>query len=255
MKHCISLLATVLFLSACGGNDAIAPDPDPAPAAPGGLYVGYYQEDAATNPEDAVPGAFSLNLPANNGAFSGSMYFTYVGCQTSNVGVVAGTKTDADLSGTWSGNLDDLPQNGTYAGQYSAATGSYTGTYNNAGGKQFRDLSPCIQYYIAPNGTWEMFPVDTQVPAGAFSLSVTGRTVNWSSVAGAAYTLVYLLDESIAKGTGNPVVWQTLLLAGTSAEVPANVALESGKTYIAAVGISSASAVRLAFGSKRFVQP
>jgi Carboxypeptidase regulatory-like domain/Immunoglobulin I-set domain len=225
------------------------------PTAPGGLYVGYYQEDPATNPEDAVPGAFSLNVPAANGAFSGSMYFTYIGCQNSNVGIVGGTKADLGLSGTWSGTIDGLAQNGAYTGSYSATTGSYTGTYTNAGGKQFRDLLPCIRYWIAPNGTWEMFPVDTQVPAGSLNIGITGRTLNWSVVPGASYALVYLLDESIAKGNGNPVVWQTLLSAGNSVAIPTSVALQSGKTYIIAVGISNSTAKRLAFGSKSFVQP
>lgn len=224
-------------------------------AAPGGLYVGYYQEDPVTNPEDAVPGAFSLNLPAANGAFSGSMYFTYVGCQTSNVGIVGGTKAELGLSGTWSGTLDGSPQNGAYTGSYSAATGSYTGTYSNAAGKQFRDLAPCIQYWIAPKGTWEMFPVDTQVPAGSLNIGITGRTLNWSVVTGSAYALVYLLDESVATGTGNPVVWQTLLPAGNSVAIPAGIALQSGRTYIVAVALSNSTTKRLAFASKRFVQP
>ena len=225
------------------------------PAAPGGLYVGYYQEDPTTNPEDAVPGAFSLNLPVANGAFSGSMYFTYIGCQSTNVGIVGGTKADLGLSGTWSGSLDGLPQTGAYTGTYSAETGSYAGTYTNNGGKQFRDLSPCIRYWIAPNGMWEMFPVDTQVPAGSLNIGITGRTLNWSVVSGGSYALVYLLDESVAQGSGNPVVWQTLLPTGNSVVVPASVVLQSGKTYIIAVGISNSTAKRLAFGSKRFVQP
>ena len=232
-----------------------SPGPVTPQTAPGGLYVGYYQEDPATNPEDAVPGAFSLNLPATNGAFSGSMFFTYVGCQSTNVGLVGGTKTDLALSGTWSGTLDGLPQSGAYTGAYSAATGSYAGTYTNAGGKQYRDLAPCIQYWIAPNGTWEMFPVDTQVPSGSLNIGISGRTLNWSVVSGASYALVYLLDESVATSTGNPVVWQTLLPAGNAVVIPASVSLQSGRTYIVSVGISNSIGKRLAFASKRFVQP
>ena len=134
-------------------------------------------------------------------------------------------------------------------------SGSYAGTYTNAGGKQFRDLAPCIQYWIAPNGTWEMFPVDTQVPSGSLNIGVSGRTLNWSAVSGASYALVYLLDESIATSTGNPVVWQTLLPTGNSVVVPASIPLRSGKSYVVAVGITNTAGKRLAFGSKRFVQP
>ena len=202
-----------------------------------------------------MPSVFSLNLPSANGAFSGSMYFTYVGCQTSNVGTVGGTKTDAALAGTWSGTVDGSAQSGSYSGNYSQTIGSYSGTYTNAGGKQFRDLRPCIQYTIAPKGTWEMFPVETQVLAASFNVTVSARTVNWQSVGGAVFSLVYVLDEAVAKSTGNPVVWQTLIAAGTSAVIPADVLLQSSKVYIAAVGVSDATRQRLAFGSRRFTQP
>jgi len=70
-----------------------APLAAPAAAGPDGLYVGYYQEDPASNPEDPTPGSIYLSLPAGDNAFAGSMFFTYVGCQTSNVGLVSGRKT------------------------------------------------------------------------------------------------------------------------------------------------------------------
>ncbi|MBC8058596.1 MAG: hypothetical protein H7Y61_18655 [Rhizobiales bacterium] len=247
-----TVFAISVPIGGCGGGS----DSTPAAGAtaPGGLYVGYYQEDPVTNPEDPLPGVFSLNLPAGNGAFSGSMYFTYVGCQSSNVGIVAGTKTEAALAGTWSGTVDGSPQSGPYSGTYDQAVGSYAGTYNNAGGKQFRDLRPCIEYSIAPNGTWEMFPVETQVPA-SFNVTVSGRTINWQSVSGADVSLVYVLDETVATSTGNPVVWQTLIAAGTTAVIPSSVLLQAGGGYIASVGVSDANRRRLAFGSRRFVQP
>jgi hypothetical protein len=255
-------VASAATLSACGGGgggDDNAPGPAPTPpppaggSAPGGLHVGYYQEDPATNPEDPVPGAFSLNLPDGNASFSGSMFFTYVGCQSSNVGTVSGTKTDSALSGDWSGTVDGSAQSGTYSGSYQSATQSYSGVYANNGGKQFRDLSPCITYTIAPNGSWEMFPIDAAVPAG-FTVLVSGRTVNWSATTGAAQTLVYVLDPAIAQaGSGNPVLWQTVIAGSTnSAVIPNSVALQSGKEYVAVVGIGDSSGQRSAFGSKRF---
>jgi len=256
-KTLVCLIGSVAALVACGGSGDSSPSPSPAPApaaAPGGLYVGYYQEDPATNPEDPVPGAFSLNLPDANTTFSGSMYFTYIGCQSSNVGAVSGTKTSSGLSGQWSGTVDGSAQSGAYTGTYDAGTVSYSGTYTNAGGKQFRDLSPCIQYTIAPNGTWEMFAIDAKVPAG-FSVSTSGRTVSWGSATAAASTLVYVLDPVIAQSTGNPVVWQAVLGTSTSVAVPAGVTLQSGKQYIAVVGVANGAHQRIAFGSTRFSAP
>ena len=252
----------VIALAACGGGDPVvsgtpaAPAPSPAPAPsgvpPGGLYVGYYQEDPLTNPEDPTPGAFALNLPTGNGDFSGSMFFTYVGCQTSNVGAVGGTKNALALSGTWSGSIDGSPQSGSYTGTYDAAQLSYAGTYLNAGGKQFRDLRPCIQYWIAPNGSWEMFPIDSAVPA-TFTVTIAGRRVTWPVVSGAAFTLVYVLDPAIARSSGNPVLWQTVIgSATTNFDVPASVVLSVGTEYVVAVGVSDSRQKRLAFASKRF---
>jgi hypothetical protein len=179
------------------------------------------------------------------------MYFTYVGCQTSNVGTVGGTKSGLSLDGTWSGLVDNSAQSGSYSGSFDTSTQAYSGTYLNAGGKQFRDLRPCIQYTIAPNGTWEMFPVENQVPAN-FTVGVSGRTVTWPVAAGAAFTLVYVLDPVIARSSGNPVVWQTVFGSNTTVDIPATVTLQTGKEYIAAVGIADAQHLRKAFGSKRF---
>ncbi len=255
------LFGIVAALSACGGGSS-SPAPAPAPgfapeqpdSPPGGLYVGYYQEDPATNPEDPMPGAYSLTLPEGDGSFSGSMFFTYVGCQSSNVGTVSGSKSGLTLSGNWSGTVDGSAQSGSYTGTYEAATQSYSGAYTNAGGKQFRDLRPCIEYTIAPQGTWEMFPVDAKVPA-EFGVTVNGRDVSWTSTAGAQLTLVYVLDPAIAQSGGNPVLWQTVVPGTTSVAIPAGVTLTSGQSYVAAVGVSDSASQRLAFGSRRFTLP
>jgi hypothetical protein len=266
MSKLTGLFVAVAALAACGGggggDDATAPPPAPAPApapgsaAPGGLYVGYYQEDPATNPEDPVPGAFSLNLPNGDASFSGSMFFTYVGCQTSNVGAVSGDKAGLALSGAWSGTVDGSAQAGTYSGSYQAATQSYSGVYANGGGKQFRDLSPCITYTIAPNGTWEMFPIDARVPS-SFTVLVSGRTISWSATTGASLTLVYVLDPAVAQsGSGNPVLWQEVIAGSTnSVAVPGSVSLQAGQEYVAVVGVGDGTSQRIAFGSLRFTPP
>lgn len=256
MQRLAVLFTAVAMVTACGGGGnsptgTTSPSPTPTPSAPGGLYVGYYQEDSLTNPEDPTAGAFSLNLPTGDNSFAGSMYFTYVGCQTSNVGAVAGTKSGLSLSGTWSGTVDTLLQSGSYTGTYDATTSTYSGTFLNTGGKQFRDLLPCIQYTIAPNGTWEMFAINAHVPS-TFTTTVSAGTVSWSIVANAAYTLVYVLDPVIAQSTGNPVVWQTIVTNGTSTAIPSTVTLQTGKEYIAAIAVSNTQYQRIAFGSIRF---
>lgn len=247
------------LIAACGagiGSARAAGPAAPGGIAPpaGGLYVGFYQEDPITNPEDPTPGAFSLNLPAGNGSFEGSMFFTYVGCQSSNVGSVSGTKTDLALSGSWSGTVDGSAQAGTYAGRYDAANQFYAGTFVNAGGKQFRDLRPCIQYTIAPNGTFEMFAVESHNPA-TFTVSVASRSIGWGAVSGASTALVYVLDPAIAITKGNPVVWQTVVGAGTTTRVPGTSVLTSRKAYIAVVAVLNARHQRIAFSSQRFTAP
>lgn len=224
-------------------------------AAPGGLYVGYYQEDPRTNPEDPMPGAFVLRLPENDAAFDGAMFFTFVGCQKSNVGKVSGVKAGTALSGTWSGKIDDSMQSGPYKGSYDAGTSSYKGTYSNSGGKQFKDIAGCIQYYIGPNGTWEMFAVEQNQPA-SFKIDISGATVSWSAVPSAVMTLMYVIDPAIAQsGSGNPIVFQTVMPAQTTKFNLAPARLVKGKQYIGVAMFNNAQAKRVAFASKKFVAP
>jgi len=242
----------LLALSALlGGGLAVAA----GPSAPGGLYVGYYQEDPLTNPEDPTPGAFVLNLPEKDAAFDGAMFFTFVGCQSSNVGTVKGNKAGYALSGTWSGNIDNSAQSGPYQGSYDPATGYYKGMYSNSAGKQFKDIPGCIQYYIGPNGSWEMFAVEQNQPA-SFKVSVSASKVSWANVPNAAMTLVYVIESGMAKAGGaNPVKFQTVVPAQvTSFSIPAG-GLSKGKEYIVATLITDSKAKRLAFASKRFVAP
>jgi hypothetical protein len=246
-------LSAMTCLAVTAASGAIAADK----AAPGGLYVGYYQEDPLTNPEDPTPGAFVLTLPENDASFGGAMFFTYVGCQHNNVGDVKGTKAGYNLSGSWSGNVDNSMQSGPYKGTYDPGTGSYKGVYSVSGGKQFKKIENCIQYYIGPNGTWEMFPVEQNQPA-SFKVTVTPSKVSWNVVPNAAMTLVYVIDPAAAKaGTGNPVKFQTIVMGKTAslnvAAVP--TVLTKGKEYIIATLVNDGKAKRIAFGTKRFVVP
>lgn len=220
---------------------------------PGGLYLGYYAEDVADNPEDPTMGAFTMNLPSGEGAYAGSMFFTYVGCQTSNVGTVSGTKAGQAIGGTWTGTLDGLPQSGGYSAEYSESNDSYVGTYTVAAGKQFRNLLPCIQYYIASKGAIEMFPTGASDPA-TFAVSISGRTIEWSVVSGGVMALVYIIDPTVAETNGNPVLWQTLAAAPRlSMVISESITLQTGHEYLAVVSVANANNQRVAFGSQRFV--
>lgn len=249
-KFALTAAACIAIVTSTGANAADK-------AAPGGLYVGYYMEDPIANPEDPTPGAFVLSLPENDASFSGAMFFTFVGCQHSNVGNVTGSKSGYSLSGTWSGTVDASMQSGPYKGTYDPGTGSYKGVYTVSGGKQFKKIEGCIQYYIGPHGTWEMFPVEQNQPA-SFKVNVSPTRISWAAVPNAAMTLVYVLDPAVAKaGAGNPVLFQTIVMGKTASLNVAGVGarVTKGKEYVIATLVNDGQGRRVAFGTKRFVAP
>lgn len=245
-------LALCVALPACAWA---ADHPGEATPPPGGVCVGYYQEDPRSNPEDPTMGSVYLNLPASDSRFSGSMYFTYLGCQSSNVGPIAGIKKASSLKGTWTGTLDGTQQSGTVDGVYSAAGGAYSGTFTVAGGKQHIDIPSCISYYIAPKGTFELFAVGKNTPSD-FSVSLSGNRVNWVPPGGAAMTLVSVLDPAVASsGQGNATMWQTLIMGPLGNADLGNARLISGHAYVVAVGAADSKFRRLSFASKSFTAP
>ena len=223
-------------------------------AVPDGVYLGYYQEDPVTNPEDPTIGAVYLHLPKGDSAFAGKMYFTYVGCQSSNVGSIQGNKTDTTLKGDWSGTLDGTSQKGSFTGVL-AAPGNYSGTYTVSGGKQHIEIPDCISYYVAPKGTFALFSVEQNQPQN-FSISVQGDSITWSSPPGAQMTLVFLLDlAKVAESGNNATVWQTLVL-GTGHQATLDRArLAPGHHYVVAVAAVNSRFERVAFGSVRYSAP
>ena len=246
MNRWVAFTASCLF----AGTQAFAQN-SPSPA-PGGAYIGYYQENPATNPEDPVPGAIYLRLPAGDGAFAGDMFFTYVGCQSSNLGSVSGRKSGISLSGQWSGTVDDRAQRGAFTGSFDAASGYYTGTYTNAGGKQHRDLNPCIEYWIAPDGAWALFPLDRNIPAD-FEIRVTPNAIRWLRQEDAEGALVMIFDAAtLATTQGNAIVWQTIKDGGSPMSSLGDVPLTRGREYVASVVVIGGAGERLAFGSRRF---
>lgn len=257
-----ALLAVTLSLSACGGggNPGSGSQPidsgspvSPVQKAPGGLYVGYFQEDPVTNPEDPETGAFVLTLPEQDGTLSGSMNFTYMDCQSSNVGDVTGKKSGVAVGGTWSGFIDNSVQSGSYSGTYRVSNAHYSGVYSNFNGKQFKNVAGCLQHYLAANGTWTTFAVEKNQPV-SFALTVQGASVSWPASADTTTALVYLIDSVMAlSGNGNSVVLQTLRYNEGSSYSFAGAGLSKGREYIVVVALSNRSSVLTAFGSKRFV--
>lgn len=249
----VALILAVVVTVSCGG-DSPSPSPSPTPGpdttARGGLYLGYYAEDRNANPEDPTAGALYLNLPETDSPFSGSMFFTYVGCQSSNIGTVSGTKRGPSLSGSWSGPIDGTVRSGSFTGTYDGVQRFYAGVYTVAGGKQFVRVPGCIDYYIAPNGTWELFLAEENVPR-SFAPDISGSTATWACPAGAVSSLVVVFNGVAVQIGAEGVHFQTVVSGGSGSQsVPG---LQRGSTYIATVVCLDASLRRVAVGSRRFV--
>jgi hypothetical protein len=193
-----------------------------------------------------------LNLPSSNTSFSGAMFFTYVGCQSENVGIVSGNKTDAGIAGNWSGSLDGVMNTGSYTGSWQAAKPVLQRYIYQCRWQTIpRSASVHPVLHIAPNGSFEMFAAEKLIP-DTFKISVTGRTLSWSNVNGSSVALVYVMNPQIVQTSGNPVVWQTIVPASGSVTIPQTVNLKAGSDYLVGVALTSDSLQRLAFGSKRF---
>ncbi|WP_374676070.1 hypothetical protein [Ideonella sp.] len=186
-------LATSL-LAACGGGTDDGPGADA-----GRLYVGYYLEDAANNPEDPLPGTLVLRLPADDGAFEGLMPFSYVGCTAgADVGTVRGMRSASTLDGQWTGAVDGVAVGGSYAGGYDAATDEFSGQYTNANGKVPVTGPGDCRYAVAAYGTWRLFGGDTVAQPAHFVVGSDGGvspTWSWPRMGLTAYYLVRVLDE------------------------------------------------------------
>lgn len=253
VQHLLCALS-VAALSACGGGASSDDD-----TAPGGLYIGYYQEDAANNPDDPMPGSYYLQLPEGNAPFAGAMSFTYVGCENANVGTVSGRKSGLNLAGDWTGTVDGTAVGGTYSGAYDAANTRYSGTYRNSGGKVHISGCDDFEYDVAALGTWEMFPVESRSPSD-FNVNVTASNVSWADVPGVSRWLVSVYDVARSASGSEGVTHQAVIdaVSGSATDQTvtlASLGLTSGRAYVLAVTAFSSSNQRVGYTSQRYTAP
>lgn len=244
--------ATALaLLAACGGSgDSEDVQPDQ-----GKLYVGYYLEDPLNNPEDPMPGTLIVNLPSGPGTYSGQMPFSYVGCASgADVGTITGQRTDTDMTGQWTGVVDNVPAGGAYVGRYDNALDQFSGTYTNSGGKVHVTGPHDCAYDIASQGTWQLYGGTVTTPASFVVSSSGGVTPTWSwpSLGGTVFYLVRVFDEKCLAATVTSA--ECMMGEGRTmlnhiaypADFPSAKSLKDGGQYLVAV-----HAIDLAAGWKQ----
>ncbi len=219
----------------------------------GELHVGYYLEDPLNNPEDPVPGSLFLNIPDSDGAFAGEMYFTYQGCQSENLGAVAGTRQSNSLSGNWAGTVDNTSQSGGFVGS-QANPGVFSGTYSVDGGKQQIVVEDCVEYFIAANGTWTLSSINQPAPNDDLIDYLDGR-ITWQAVDNALFAHCQLIDVARANcNESSAVLWQSLAQAtAEQIDIPLDL-LVDGDEYLVSCGQFDDQAAPLAFSKALFVQ-
>jgi hypothetical protein len=221
------------------------------------LYIGYYVEDVASNPEDPTVGTLLVSFPQADGDFYGLMPFSYAGCGGEDIvtGAVTGSRSGASVGGVWTGTIDQLSVGGSFAGTYDVPSDSYSGSYANNGGKV---RTSC--FYVAPTGTWKVFGETASQPTNFVLSSSSGifPRFSWRSL-GTGYYIVRVFDESCLKeDTKNKICFKgEAFTTGLSVTYPTDFigssALIAGKKYIATISAQSTSDLSfLGFSSVRF---
>jgi hypothetical protein len=197
------------------------------------LYFGYYVEDPVNNPEDPTPGALLLRLPKTDAAFSGALFFTFIGCQSESWGHIEGELKQGKLQGKWSGAVDDIPQDGTFQGKFDAQAAQYAGTYDNSKGKQYREIPNCITYHIAARGTWQMFKPGS-LADGNLSLNAQWPYVLCPTSPKQQIILLYVLDKKLLNSADpqNAVLAQFLVLPNQSRQRLPTAKMQEGHEYL-----------------------
>lgn len=258
-------MSLAAVLAACGGGGSEG-DGDAAADAPpaGALYVGYYVEDAANNPEDPTIGAVMMRLPSSDGAFAGQMPFSYAGCAAgSDVGALRGTRSGSQFSGSWSGTMDGAAVGGGFALAPDAAAdgsdrGSYSGQWRNAAGKQRIAVGAC-SYHVASSGAVTLYPAGSaSVPAGV-ALTVPGSTtptIGWSGLPSGARATLRLFDQAcLAADASNAACFLgEASTTTTSLAYPAGfgsaTALTAGRSYLWVLTAQAASGAFAGFATQ-----
>jgi hypothetical protein len=254
-----------MCLAACGGGGGGAADP---PATGGGtgagtsrLYIGWYAEDPANNPEDPTIGALLLRVPAADGGFAGQMPFSFVGCSAGvDTGSVSGSRTGTALAGQWAGALDLVTVGGAFQGQYNATADTWAGSYTNAAGKVAVGSSGGCHYAVAPSGSFKLYGNATADPADFVLTAGSGTTptLSWTARSGAAAYGVRVFDWACLQAdvTQAACFLGEAYTSGTSISYPAAfagaTALQAGREVLAIVTSQSASSAFLGFASARF---
>lgn len=280
---------TTVLLGACGGGggggDAagtggtggtgvvppVSPPPTtPAPpTTPGAgttrLFIGYYAESAANNPEDPTVGPLFFRVPASDGAFSGVMPFTYLGCSGGvSLGTIAGMRSGSTLSGNWTGTLDGQAVSGGYSGSFAADGASVTGGFTSATGKQPIVAPPC-NYFLAASGSFRVFDGPAREPASVVLTVGAGTTqpgFTWTGVPAVATMAVRVFDEACLESASAGAAcflgeaFTTAAALAYPADFPGAKVLAPGGRYVAVLTAQSpsvgASAQLVGYASVRF---
>ena len=235
------------------------------------IYLGYYAENPSTNPEDPTAGFLVACIPSSNGKFKSQFLFSYLGCVGGvDIGTVNGDRTGNSISGNWSGTVDNTNIGGSFSGSWDGT--KFSGTWNNSSGKVFVTGPSCSTgYYVAPDGTWVLYGLDTD--NGNLNIQVAGSppTITWNnSISGVNGFLVSVYDKqcmydkiSLSECTAWSVMCANIISSLTYGTTPLRCmdlfnsqSLTSNKDYVVSITAygSSQSDVK-AFASKTFTAP
>ena len=192
-KPALFITVLVFFLTAVGhgGSGGSLSDCNRADYD---IYLGYYTENEKANPEDPTSGLLVACMPSSSGTFKTQFLFSYYGCMGGiDYGTVNGSRTKDRVGGTWSGTVDGVGIGGGFNGSWDGA--KFSGIWDNRGGKVRVQVGSC-RYYVAPNGHWWLYPLNSD--EGGLNISVSGRPpqISWNNtISGVKGFLISVYDK------------------------------------------------------------